>query len=170
MRFLILILLVACSSVVMAQSKTTENLHKKYSDALSFFFYNNTLRMLNQDEDKEFDELIKDIEKMKFIMINKEGGQANAAEIKKLSADYKAENFEEMMTARHEGKNFDIFLKEKSGKASGVIIMVNDSTRLFVMDIVGSIQLNKVTNFFNSLDRNSELGRKIKAFSSKAID
>ena len=171
MRYIILIVFVLGSQSLLAQSKTTEELHKKYSDALSFFFYNNTLRMLNQDEDKEFDELIKDIDKMKLLMIKRDATHASDAEIKKLSTSYKAEAFEEMMTARHEGKNFDIYLKENGkGKAEGMIILVNDSTTLYVMDVVGSIQLNKVTNFFNSLDRNSELGKKIKAFSDKAID
>ena len=44
----------------------------------SLYFYQNTLRMLNQTENKEFDELIKDIEKMKFLMIEKDA-QFNAA-------------------------------------------------------------------------------------------
>jgi hypothetical protein len=46
-----------------SQTKTTVDLDKKY-DGLSLYFYKNTLRMLNQKDDKEFDELIKDIEKM----------------------------------------------------------------------------------------------------------
>jgi len=170
MRFLTFIILVVCFQSLQAQSKTTENLHKKYSDALSFFFYNNTLRMLNQEENKEFDELIKDIEKMKFLMIKKDSVQMTSAELKKLATDYKAEAFEEMMTARHEGKNFDVYLKEKDGKALGMVVLVNDPENLFVMDMVGSIQLSKVTTFFNSLDHNSELGKKIKAFSDKALD
>ena len=88
-----------------AQSKTTEKLHKKYDEALSLFFYNNTLRMINQKNDQEFDALIKDIEKMKFLMIQKE--DFGKDDYKKLISDYKSESFEEMMTSRHDGKNFD---------------------------------------------------------------
>ena len=65
--FILATFILANTSLVLAQSKTTETLHEKYSDSRSFFFYNNTLRMLNQEENKEFDELIKDIEKMKLL-------------------------------------------------------------------------------------------------------
>ncbi|HEY3405963.1 MAG TPA: DUF4252 domain-containing protein [Ohtaekwangia sp.] len=171
MRYILLLVLALGFTSVMAQSKTTESLHKKYSDALSLFFYNNTLRMLNQEESKEFDDLIKDIEKMKFLVIKKEGTNSiTPAEIKKLSTDYRSEAFEEMMTARHEGKNFNVYMKEKNGKTEGVVVLVNDSTQFMVMDMVGSIELSKVSSFINSIDRNSEIGKKIKAFSDKALD
>ena len=70
-RLSILIFGLVISVATVAQTKTTEELHKKYSEGLALFFYNNTMRMLNQSDDKEFDELIKDIEKMKFLMIEK---------------------------------------------------------------------------------------------------
>src|SRR5688572_21317708 len=86
-----------------AQSKTTEALQKKYDNAMAFFFYQNTLRMLNQKEDKEFDELIKDIEKMKFLLIKKDELTFSNTDYKSLIKDYKAESFEEIMTSRFDG-------------------------------------------------------------------
>jgi sulfur relay (sulfurtransferase) complex TusBCD TusD component (DsrE family) len=62
-KVFLLISFIAVSSAASAQSKTTEALEKKHSDALKLFFYQNTLRMLNQKNDPNFDELIKDIEK-----------------------------------------------------------------------------------------------------------
>lgn len=162
--FTILFLAIASSTFLQAQSKTTEALHKKNSDALSLFFYNNTLRMINQKEDKDFDELIKDIEKMKFLMIKKDPKHFNAAEYARLVSDYKAESFEEIMTSRHQGKNFDVYVKEKDGKTKGMIVTVNDSESLYVLDIVGSIAITKVTSLFNTIDESSEIGKKIKAF------
>jgi flagellar motility protein MotE (MotC chaperone) len=171
MRYYILgLLLVVGVTCTSAQSKTTEKLHKKYESALSLFFYNNTLRMLNQTEDKEFDDLIKDIEKMKFLLIKKDEFAMSSEEIKAVSAGYKAEAFEDVMTAKHDGKLFNVYLKENKGKAAGVVVLVNDSTRFLVLDIVGSIELNKVTHFFQSLDKNTELGKKIKQFTADALD
>ena len=143
-----------------AQSKTTEKLHKKYDEALSLFFYNNTLRMINQKDDQEFDALIKDIEKMKFLMIQKE--DFGKDDYKKLISDYKSESFEEMMTSRHDGKNFDVYMKD--GKSKGMIVAVNDAENLYVLDIVGSIPLNKVTTLFKEIDESSEIGKKIQEF------
>src|ERR1044072_3357906 len=79
-----------------SQTKTTEALQKAHSDALAFYFYNNTLRMLNQKEDPEFDDLVKDIEKMKFLVIDKDQNFASS-DYKKLISSYKAEAFEEIM-------------------------------------------------------------------------
>ena len=116
--------------------------------------------MINQTDDKEFDALIKDIEKMKFLMIKNE--DFGKEDYKKLISDYKSESFEEMMTSRHEGKNFDVYMKD--GKSKGMIVAVNDSENLYVLDIVGSIPLNKVTKFFKEIDESTEIGKRIKEF------
>jgi hypothetical protein len=149
-----------------AQSKTTEALAKKY-DAQSFFFYNNTLRMLNQSEDPAFDEVIKDIEKMKLLMIKKDAKSLSYQQVLK---DYKSDSFEEVMTSRHEGKNFDVFLKEKDKKTTGMLVLINDSTSLFVLDIVGSIALNKVTSLYNTLGKSADFGKKIREFTDGGKD
>jgi len=160
MKYTILVLLTALTLSVHAQSETTEKLHKQYHEALALFFYNNTLRMINQTDDKEFDALIKDVEKMKFLMIKKEN--FGKGDYQKLIAGYKSESFEEIMTSRHEGKNFDVYMKE--GNAKGMIVAVNDSTNLYVLDIVGSIPLNKVTKLFSTIDESTEIGKRIQEF------
>ena len=160
MKYTILALLMAFGLTGQAQSKTTEKLDKRYDEALSLFFYNNTLRMINQTDDTEFDALIKDIEKMKFLIIKKE--DFGKDDYKKLISDYKSESFEEMMTSRHDGKNFDVYMKD--GNSKGMIVAVNDSENLYVLDIVGSIPLNKVTTLFKEIDESSEIGKKIQEF------
>ena len=152
--------------VAVSQSKTTESLQKKNSGALSLYFYQNTLRMLNQTENKEFDELIKDIEKMKFLMIDKED-KFTATDYARLKKDYTTETFEEVMSTRYQGRNFDILLKEKSGKTLGMVILVNDSSSLYVLDVVGRIALDKVTTLYGMLDESAEVGKKIKNFTDR---
>ena len=158
--------ILASISSAHAQSKTTDALQKSHSDALALYFYNNTLRMLNQKEDKAFDELIKDIEKMKFLMIDK-GKDFDATQYKTLVSGYKSESFEEIMTSRYQGRNFDVFLKDDDGKTEGMVVTVNDSTNLYVLDIVGSIALDQVPKFVSTLDENSQIADKIKALAPK---
>lgn len=160
MRYVLPILFIACGFNLAAQSKTTESLAKKY-DADSYFFYNNTLRMINQTEDPTFDEIIKDIEKMKILLIKKNPATMN---YKKVVEDYKAESFQEMMTSRHEGKSFDVYVKENNNKTTGMLVLINDTDNLFVLDIVGSIALNKVASLYNTLDKSSDFGKKIHDF------
>lgn len=167
MKNLLTFLLVVCVAAnALSQSKTTNKLHEKYDKAFSLFFYQNTLRMINQAEDKEFDELIKDIEKMKFLMIEKETS-FKPTDYARLKKDYVSETFEEVMSTRYQGRNFDVMLKEKSGKTLGMVILVNDSSSLYVLDLVGSIALDKVTNLYKALDESTDVGQKIKNFTNR---
>lgn len=168
-RFGISILLVICSLSSWAQSKTTQELHDKNKEALSLFFYKNTLRMINQTDSKEFDELINDIEKMKFLMISKAEAKIGPSQYKALVGDYKKEGYEEIITSRMEGKSFDVYLKEKNGKTAGTIVLVNDDKDLYILDILGSIPINKVPEFFKKMDESSEVGKMIKNF-TKGMD
>lgn len=167
---LVLFALLFSANAACAQSVTTEALQKKHQDALNLFFYNNTLRMLNQQEDPQFDELIRDIEKMRFLMIKKSESNFGSAEYKKLLAEYKAEAFEEIMTSRHDGKNFDVYLKEEGGETAGMLVLINDSSTLYILDILGRIALDKVTSLYSTLDESTDIGSKIKAFTGEDDD
>jgi hypothetical protein len=159
-------LFVFVSTFAIAQSKTTEILQKKFNDSFSLFFYHNTLRMINQSESKEFDEMIKDIEKMKFLMIDKRE-IFKPVDYQKLKKDYLAETFEEVMTTRYQGRNLDILMKEKSGRTLGMVVLVNDSTSLYVLDIVGRITPDKVATLYRAIDESADIRNKTKNFSGR---
>ena len=163
MRTLLIIAAVLVCFSASAQSKTTEALQKKYNASKALFFYNNTLRMINQTEDKAFDELIKNIEKMKFLMVDKPDS-FTSADYKKITSEYKGESFEEIMTSRYQGKNLDVFLKESGGKTKGMVVLVNDSTSLIIVDIVGSVALDKVTSLYKYLGESKDIGDQIEKF------
>jgi hypothetical protein len=147
-----------------AQSTTTIQLHEKFEKAFSLYFYKNTLRMLNQTNSKEFDELVKNIEKMKFLIVDKATMKFTAHDYKKLLASYHAEAYEEVMTSRYGGKNFDIYLKDQKGSTLGTVMLVSDSSKLYVLDILGTIDVSKASKFFTTLNESSELGKKLKSF------
>lgn len=157
--------LMSFSHQVNGQTETTIALHNRFNNALSLYFYKNTLRMVNQAESKEFDDLIKDIEKMKFLMIDKASDSFSSSDYKDLTSGYKGEDYEEIMTSRFEGKNFDVLLNERNGTTKGMVILVNDSSSLYVLDILGRVELNKVTKLFREIDDSAEIGKMIKAFS-----
>ncbi|PZR41325.1 MAG: hypothetical protein DI538_01575 [Azospira oryzae] len=158
-------LILFCGTLSFAQSKTTQALDDKF-EGLSLYFYKNTLRMLNQKNDPDFDALIKDIEKMKFLLIDK-GAAFGKSEYKKLLNDYKAEAFEPIMTSRYQGKNFDIYMKDKKGSSLGTVVLVNDSTSLYVLDIIGTIDVSKASSLFSTIDSSSDIGKQIKNFTNR---
>ncbi|MBX2896514.1 MAG: DUF4252 domain-containing protein [Cyclobacteriaceae bacterium] len=165
MKLVATFLFVTIGILAEAQTKTTQELDKKY-DGLSLFFYRNTLRMLNQKDDPAFDELIKDIEKMRFMMINKAESKFTDTDFKKLLESYKGESYEEMMSGRAEGRAFTVYLRETNGNVKGTVILAKDDESVMVLDILGKIAINKIPEFFNAIDNSTDIGGKIKSFMS----
>ncbi len=166
MKTILAVAFLFITSICLAQTETTNEFDRMYSSR-TFFLYNNTLRMINQKGDKAFDELIKDIEKMKVVWVSKKNKNFGAEQYKKLVAGYQAEKFEEIMNTKHEGKSFNAYIKEKDGDTKGVVITVDDGENVYVMDIVGKIALNQITSFFSALDNNSDIGQKFKSMMNK---
>ncbi|NOT74465.1 MAG: DUF4252 domain-containing protein [Cyclobacteriaceae bacterium] len=153
-----------------AQSKTTEALQTKFDNPFTLFFYKNTLRMLNQSDNKEFDEMIKNIEKMKFLMLDKSKSSFGSDDYKKLTKDYQSESYESIMTGRFDGKNLDVYFKDKEGSTPGTVILINDSTSLYVLDMLGTIDISKAGSLFNSIDNSTDIGNRIKNFMGRDKD
>lgn len=166
MKTLSCILFLCVSLTVAAQTETTNELSEKYSSR-TFFLYHNTLRMINQQGDKAFDELIKDIEKLKIVWVSKKEKNFGAEHYKKLQASYKAEKFEEVLSTRFEGKSLNAYIREKDGDTKAVVVTVDDSENVYVLDIVGKVAVSQVTNLFSTLDSNSDIGQKIKGMMGK---
>ena len=161
--FWVLCLMLIATGTSVGQTKTTEDLDADV-DGLSLYFYKNTLRMLNQDDNKEFDEMIKDIEKMRFLLIDRVEENFGSAEYKDLRNGYLKEKYEEVMSSRLDGRNFEVYVRESGGSVKGTIILASDSAQLFVLDILGKVALDKIPAFFKSLDENSDIGKKVKDF------
>jgi hypothetical protein len=45
-----------------------------------------------------------------------------------------------------------------------MLVLINDSTNLYVLDIQGRIALDKVTKLYSVLDESTDIGNKIKEF------
>jgi Domain of unknown function (DUF4252) len=159
----IVILLLALPLTVTAQTKTTIELDKKY-EGMSLYFYKSTLKMLNQNDDKNFDELVKDIEKMRFMSIDKGKEKFGKLEYGALKKSYQGESYDEVMTGRFDGRNLDVFVKEVNGNVKGTVVLVNDSTNVYVLDILGKVALDKVSSLFNG---NTNISKKITDFMKK---
>lgn len=173
-NFAVILILLLSSQLLNAQSETTKALATRFHDhSSSFYFYQNTLRMLNQNDSKEFDELIRNIEKMRFLMVNKTDDNFKENEYKKILDQYKTESFESMMTGRMGGRNFDIYMKDEKGSPLGTVILLNDSSRLYVLDIIGSVDLSKASQLFQTISSSPDIDKRIKAitnFQSKPKD
>lgn len=170
-KFILTGIVVYCSATLLAQTKTTQALQAQFKDnTTSLFFYKNTIRMWNQTDNKDLEAMVKDIEKMKFLMIRKSSKVFGLTEYKKLKSDYQKEDYESVMTSRYQGKNFDVLFKEKGWSSAGTVLLVNDSTNLYVLDIIGTIDVNKVGQFFSAMENNTDIGKTIRDFGRRDKD
>jgi len=167
---MLLILLLAAGFSGIAQTKTTLELEKRYDDSFKLFFYKNTLRMVNQAESPEFDKLVENIEKMKFLMVRKAEGKFGPTEYRALVKEYQKESFEPIVTSRMDGRNFDIYLRDAKGSKPGTVVLVNDSSNLYVLDIVGTIDVSKAGALFQTLDSSTDIGSRIRSFADPKSD
>lgn len=140
------------ASIASAQSSTTEELDKEYEDAFKLFFYENTLKMMNQTDDESFAKLIDNIDKMKFLRIDKSKDNITNDRIKKLINDYRSEEFEEIMTMRNDGADVKVYIKESDRVTHGLVMLINDSESLSVLDIKGSVPLDELVQLYNRVN------------------
>lgn len=151
MKKIVVLLIVLVPLIASAQSKTTQSFHKDHEDAFVLFFYSNTLKMLNQTDDPEFAEMIKQIEKMKFVRVDKKAENFDKEDYDDLVEDYRDEDFEDLMTMRHEGMNVNAYIQERDGVTTGIVMLMQDDESVSVLDIKGSIPLNKIGSILSKV-------------------
>jgi hypothetical protein len=101
---------------------------------------------------------------MKFLLVKKDNGRLGPREYRTLVEEYKKESFEPIVTSRIEGRNFDVYLRDAKGAKAGTVVLVNDSSSLYVLDIVGTIDVSKAGSLFNTIDGSTDIGERIKRF------
>lgn len=127
-----------------AQSETTSRFHQDHEEAFTLFFYHNTLRMMNMTDDPDFHEMIKDIDKMKFLRLDKEKDEVDNQELNDLIARYHQESFDDLMNMRSEGMKFNIFIQEKNKVTTGLVILFEDKESFSILDIKGAVPLSRI--------------------------
>ena len=148
-QFLVLIFFLLMAGGAMAQSRTTNAFHDEHDEALALFFYRNTLRMFNMNDNPKLDELIRDIEKMKFLRISKSESEFSRQEYNALVSEYHSEDFEDLMNMRADGSNFNVFIKEKNKVTEGLVVLLDSDDDFAILDIKGAVPLNRLVELVN---------------------
>ena len=160
MRAFVLTLLLASTGFgLFAQSLASKELGEQYDATLNLFFYRNTLRMVNFNDDPEFDEMIKGIEKMRFIMLEKEKNNFGAQQYKSLISSYTKENYEEIMSMRHEDTNFNVYIKEEKGINKGMLLLANADDNLILLDILGNVPFERIGQLYSTVSQVNGRGK-----------
>ncbi|PWL32173.1 DUF4252 domain-containing protein [uncultured Roseivirga sp.] len=155
-KLLVLVIFCSLAYSVNGQSRSVERFRKEHQPSLKMFFYKSTLKMyarlqmgLQQefssdlDEMPQISEMINGIEKIKFF--NYEGSEIPESQLfTQLSEDIHAEGYEDLMTARVEGNDMTVMMKEKGDKPEGFVVFIQSSTGYSILDIEGYPDVNKI--------------------------
>ncbi|HMP98800.1 MAG TPA: DUF4252 domain-containing protein [Cyclobacteriaceae bacterium] len=155
------ILLLSAGFGVCAQSQTSKKLSEQYDTSLSLFFYRNTLRMLNFNDDPEFDKMINGIEKLRFITFEKEKNNFGTTAYNELVAAYLKESFEELMSVRSQDANFNVFIREAAGKTKAMLLLADTGESIMLLDMLGSVPLDKIGDLYGTVSEINGRGQRI---------
>ena len=109
------------------------------------------LNQMNSEEFEEFDELIKDIDKMKFVRVDKQERNFTDDDFKDLVDSYHDEKFEDLMNMRYEGMKVNVYIQEDDGITTGLVMLMTDDTSISILDIKGKVPLNKLATLISKV-------------------
>jgi hypothetical protein len=146
------VLLLVCSQFVSGQSKSISGFRTDHPENSNMFFYSSTLKMLNTQNVPEFADLIKDIEEIRILNYDKAKQNLSSENIAGLKKELKNEDYNSLMMINEKGSAINLYSREKHGKTVGFVALVEDMGSLTIIDLVGSIDVNKFMQLKNNLD------------------
>ena len=148
--FLLSLSIIGLSVQGSAQSDLFNDLAKTYDLNAELYFYASTLRMINIQRDPAFDEMVSDIDKMKFFQI----GDMSSTEIRKLASRFREEeNFEELMTM--DGKKEMLYIMANDDDE--YIALFRSGDGVIAVDLMGKIGVSKIPDLINSISADNFL-------------
>lgn len=138
------ILFLFCFSIGNAQSKIIQELKDSNNVQLGFYFTPSTLRMLNIQKDPAYDEMIKGVEKLKFLIMEPEKFSADAY-FETIDRLVKEENYEEYIIWDGNGDELQVFGKPGSKEMVG---LAKYDDGMFIFDLKGTIDLMKIPDIY----------------------
>ena len=103
------------------------------------------------EETAELKDLVKDIESMKFVRVDKNKTKIDKSYFKELVDEYHDDDFEDLMTMRQEDMNINVYIKESGGETKGLVLLMDDDQNLAVLDIKGFVPLNKLAKLASTV-------------------
>lgn len=147
----ILLLLIIFPSLSFGQSKVMRNLADEYPDARSLMFYRSSLKMLNLEDDPEFDRMIRDIEKIKVLIVEKSDDESDKSVRSELKADLKDYDFEELMTIKSKDIDVGVYINDDDGDIEGFFFIMDEEDSLIAVDLVGDMPVGDISKLIEKI-------------------
>lgn len=127
------------STIAFGQSPTISNFEKS-SNGYKVFLYQSVIRMLNKDQNPEFNKLIKDLDHLRLLS-NESDALESITTFTSLDNGIKSEGFDLIMSYDNKERKCHVYeLESNKGKSTWVITFLVDS-RAGLMEMKGTLDL-----------------------------
>ena len=155
MKLIAILVLALLPCYTLAQSKVMRNLSEEFPDGRVFMFYHSSLRMLNVEDDPDFDRMIRDIEKIKVLMIEKEESFESEKVLSEIKDGLEDEEFEELMAVKSKDYNIGVYILEDD-ESEGFFLLMNEDDNLIAIDLVGSMPIGDIGQLVDKIKEAKE--------------
>ena len=153
MRIILSLFLTIFSLSSYAQNSAVTDFKENHEIALSLYFYPSTLRMVNIEQNPEFNEMIRQVKKARFFKID--SGAVSKDDLKNLVVKLTEDGFEEVMFVKN--KNMDIKVWGLETKNPELVIISKSDEELMLLEINGMINIAKIPKLAETFNQNSFL-------------
>ena len=157
--FLLTVFLIPCFKAN-SQSQAVLDFHGKYKDNgkyISVKIEGGLLKMLssvdtNDEDTREFLDAVSKIDAIDVHSVNRSEGDFDESDIRTFRRDIKKESYDELMVVRDGDSNIDFLVKEKRGKISELLFIVDEPDEFIIVNISGDIDLKTIAKVTENLD------------------
>lgn len=136
-----------------AQNSAVTDFKDRHARELSLHFYPSTLRMVNLDRSKDFDEMIRGIQKARFFKMD--SGAVSSDDLQKFTNELSTLGFEEMMFIKNKNMDLQVWALEK--KHPETIVISKSEAHVMLLEVTGMINIAKIPGLAESFRENAFL-------------
>ncbi|WPP52325.1 DUF4252 domain-containing protein [Catalinimonas niigatensis] len=131
-----------------AQSKTVARFLEKHKPSTSFYFYPSTLRMINRENNPDYQRLVRNIEKLSFLTFEKKNANLSSSDFQNLKKQLASEKFEELFTMNDQKNHIYVYVQGDDPEA--YISVVESDSSLMLFDMQGAPHLPSLMKLIQS--------------------
>ncbi len=144
-----LVALNGCNHSTNEFSEAVTKFKDNFGNTTSFYFYNSTLKMVNFAQDASFDNLVKDIKKVRVITFKSDKVDLSREKMTILVANLHKESYVDMMQVSKDGFNILVFAQKRHEKPVKFLGLGYDLKSFYIIDLVGNIPISRLPSIIS---------------------
>ena len=122
-----------------------------FPDAFVLMIYHSSLNMLNVDDDPDFARMIRDIEKIKVLRLDKAEDDFTKEALTALKANLNERGFDELMIVRSKDYDIGVYINEDDGDIEGYFLLMDEEENFTAIDVLGSMAVGDISQLVEKI-------------------